>query len=95
MVFIDDLGARMQIFAAAVAELDRGFQEVNELAYLGQNKGSVSLLWVLCVLAGRNSEQRWSRMVAFYSLSPQIQTRVFFFFLRVQSKGSRMGSLEG
>jgi hypothetical protein len=25
MVFIDDLGARMQIFAAAVAELDRGF----------------------------------------------------------------------
>jgi hypothetical protein len=91
MVFIDDLDARMQILATAVAELDRGFQEVDELAYLGQNKGSVRLLWVLCELVGRSSEQRWSRMVAFHPLSPQIQTRVFLFFLRLQSKGAMQG----
>jgi hypothetical protein len=90
---IDGLDSRKATCATAMKEPITMIQEVDELAYLGQNKGSVRLLWVLCVLVGRNSEQRWSRMVAFYSLSPQIQTRVFSFFLRVQSKGSRLDSL--
>jgi hypothetical protein len=64
MVFIDDLGALMQILATAVAELDRGFQEVIVSAFLGQERGRVRILGLVEVYSCRRKRRRGSRVAA-------------------------------
>jgi hypothetical protein len=44
---IDGLDSRKATRTTATKEPNMVLQEVDELAYLGQNKGSVRLLWVL------------------------------------------------
>jgi hypothetical protein len=57
----------------AVEELASVLQGVDDLTYLGQEKGGVRFVGMLGVLAGRESGKRGFRMTSFYSSSPQIQ----------------------
>jgi hypothetical protein len=60
-------------YTTAVEELTSVLQRVDGQTCLGKKKGSVRLLGMLGVLAGRESGKRGFRTTSFYSSSPQIQ----------------------